>query len=72
MKLLRAILRLSILLLAYSTVITTILCPWVGVGMAFVAVAGLARRGVRYTAFGSSRWADTTDLPSHMLEGGDR
>jgi type IV secretion system protein VirD4 len=68
MKFLRRLLILTILLLAYSAAIITILWPWAGVGMAIVVVAALARKGVAYTSMGTARWADASEIP-HLLNG---
>ena len=70
MRLLRLILILTILLVAYSTVLAVIMVPWSGAALGIVAMAMLARKGVQYTAHGTARWADASDIP-HMLEGGD-
>lgn len=68
MKILRSFLILTILLLAYTAVVITILWPWAGVVMAIVALATLARKGVAYTAHGTARWCDASEIP-HLLEG---
>jgi type IV secretion system protein VirD4 len=68
MRLLRRLLIGSVLLLVYTAVVITILWPWAGAGMAIVALAALARKTVAYSAMGTARWADATDVP-HLLEG---
>ena len=64
----RKLLLLSILLLAYSAGVTIYLYPWAGVALAFVGVAGATRKTVRYSAHGTARWAEESDIP-HLLEG---
>lgn len=62
-KLIRLLLILTVLLGAYCTFLVTLLVPWAWAALAVGALIGLARRGYRYTAFGTSRWADMSDLP---------
>jgi type IV secretion system protein VirD4 len=68
MKFLRLILRLTITLLSYTAAIITILWPWAGVGMVVVAVAALARKTAAYTAHGTARWCEASEIP-HLLTG---
>jgi type IV secretion system protein VirD4 len=68
MKTLRLFLILTILLLAYTSVLIVIMWPWAGVAFAFVAVACVARKGAAYSAYGTARWADASDIP-HLLHG---
>jgi len=68
MKILRLALIASILLMAYTVAVIALMWPWAGVVMGILAAISLGRKGVQYTAHGTARWADITDIP-HMLEG---
>jgi type IV secretion system protein VirD4 len=67
-KLTRFMLIATVMLAAYCVVMLVILVPWAWVALAIGALYGLAKRGYRYTAFGSARWADASDLEG-MLDG---
>jgi type IV secretion system protein VirD4 len=65
---LRYLLIATVLLLAYLAALVIYLVPyaWVAV-IAIIAFLGY-RRTARYTAYGTARWADASDIP-HMLDG---
>ena len=67
MKLLRLVLILTILLLAYTAVLLVMLWPWAGIALAICGMAAFGRKGIQYTAHGTARWADVSDI-SHMLK----
>jgi type IV secretion system protein VirD4 len=63
MRFTRLILIASILLAAYSTALLVYLFPWAWLALAIGVLYGLAKRGIRYTAYGTARWANSSDLP---------
>lgn len=67
-KLTRFALIATVLLAAYCVVMLTIMIPWAWVALAIGAGIALAKRGYRYTAFGTARFADVSDLQG-MLDG---
>lgn len=62
MKFLRFLLRLSVLLTAYSIWLAVIYCPWLGLVFGVCVIAGLARNRPDLYAHGTARWADASDL----------
>jgi hypothetical protein len=60
--LIRIILIASVVLAGYGIVLLTILSPWIGAALAVAALCGVARRGYRYTAHGTARWSEASDL----------
>src|SRR5579885_3834981 len=67
-KFLRFILIVTVLLLAYLAVLVVYQVPYAWLVAAGIGVALLCRKTYRYTAYGTARWADATDIP-HLLEG---
>jgi hypothetical protein len=61
-KLIRLLLIAAILLAGYCVAVLAILFPWMWIALGIGALYGLARRGIRYTAYGTARWADASDL----------
>jgi hypothetical protein len=68
MKSLRILLCLSVLAVAYSAGLMIALYPQLGIGLGVLAIAALGRKGVQYTAHGTARWADASDL-GDMIDG---
>jgi len=60
--LIRLILIASVVLAGYAIAVLAILSPFVGAAIAIAALCGVARRGYRYKAYGTARWADSSDL----------
>jgi type IV secretion system protein VirD4 len=56
-KLTRFTLIATVLLAAYCVVMLTIMIPWAWVALAIGAGIALAKRGYRYTAYGTARFA---------------
>ncbi len=67
-KALRCLLILTVLLLAYLAVLVLYQVPYAWLLAAGIGVVLLYRKTYRYTAYGTARWADATDI-SHLLEG---
>jgi type IV secretion system protein VirD4 len=67
-KALRCLLIITVLLLAYLAVLVVYQVPYAWLVAAGIGVALLCRKTYRYTAYGTARWADATDIP-HLLEG---
>jgi type IV secretion system protein VirD4 len=65
---LRRVLIATVLLLAYLAALVLYLIPYAWLVSAVIGIAMLCRKTRRYTAFGTARWADASDIP-HMLEG---
>jgi hypothetical protein len=63
MRIIRLILILSVLLVVYSVVMLSCLEPYFGIATAVVLILATAKRKVvTYTAHGTARWADASDL----------
>lgn len=67
-KALRCLLIITVLLLAYLAVLVVYQVPYAWLVAAGIGVVLLCRKTYRYTAYGTARWADATDIP-HLLEG---
>jgi type IV secretion system protein VirD4 len=65
---LRRVLIVTFLLVAYLAGLVIYLVPYAWVAVLVILIALLCRKGYRYTAYGTARWADIHDV-SHMLEG---
>lgn len=65
---LRRVLIVTLLLLAYLAALLVCTVPYAWLAVVVVLVAMAWRKGKRYTAHGTARWADASDIP-HMLEG---
>jgi uncharacterized membrane protein (DUF106 family) len=66
-KILRFLLIMTILLMAYMIVLAIIVWPWAGIALGILAAISLGRKGVQYTAHGTARWADITRTCSMAL-----
>ena len=67
-KFMRGSLILTVLLAAYVVFLVIVMVPnlwWLAAG---VAIAVICKRTRRFTAYGTARWAEATDIPE-MLEG---
>jgi len=62
-KLTRRVLVIAVGLTAYSIVLLTILIPWAWVALGIGVVIAACRKGLKLTAYGTSRWARISDLP---------
>ncbi|HEY1270446.1 MAG TPA: type IV secretory system conjugative DNA transfer family protein, partial [Terriglobales bacterium] len=67
-KALRYLLITTVLLLAYLAVLVLYQVPYAWLVAAGIGIVLLCRKTYRYTAYGTARWADATDIP-HLLEG---
>ncbi len=67
-KPLRIILIATVLLLAYLAALVVYLVPYAWLVLVGIGIFLLCRKTYRYTAYGTARWADASDIP-HMLEG---
>ncbi|MHB1426817.1 MAG: hypothetical protein ACYC3I_26975 [Gemmataceae bacterium] len=65
---LRRILIVTVLLVAYLAALVVYLVPYAWLVSAVLGIVILCRRTYRYTAYGTARWADASDIP-HLLEG---
>ena len=65
---LRRILIVTVLLVAYLAALVVYLVPYAWLALVVLGIVMLYRRTPRYTAYGTARWADASDIP-HMLEG---
>ncbi len=65
---LRFILIATVLLGAYLATLVIYLVPYAWLVPIGIGVFLLCRKTYRFTAYGTARWADATDIP-HMLEG---
>lgn len=61
-KLARLLLIGGTLASAYAIGLLVILFPWAWIALGLGALYGLAKRGYRYTAYGTARWAELSDL----------
>jgi type IV secretion system protein VirD4 len=68
MEVIRYINRLTVLLAGYVAALMVLLVPFGWTMAAAVLIARLCKKGYRYTAYGTARWATVSDL-RHMLEG---
>ncbi len=64
----RRILIATVLLLAYLAALVVYLVPYAWLVSVALGIVMLFRRTHRYTAYGTARWADASDIP-HLLEG---
>ena len=67
-KPLRIILIATVLLLAYLAALVVYQVPYAWLVLVGIAAFMLCRKTYRYTAYGTARWADASDIP-HLLEG---
>src|SRR5579871_1800890 len=67
-RILRYVLIVTVLLAAYLAALVGYIVPYGWLVPVGIGVFMLCRRTYRYTAHGTARWADATDIP-HMLEG---
>jgi type IV secretion system protein VirD4 len=65
---LRYLLIATVLLAAYLAALVVYLVPYAWLVLVVIGIAMLCRKTYRYTAHGTARWADASDIP-HMLEG---
>jgi type IV secretion system protein VirD4 len=65
---LRYILIVTVLLLAYLAALVVYLVPYAWLMFVALGIVMLWRKPPRYTAYGTARWADASDIP-HLLEG---
>ncbi len=70
MSLVRFLLIVNILMLAYIVVVIALMYPLVWVILGVAVVACLCKKGYQYTAFGTARWAGIRDLQG-MTDGGN-
>src|SRR6266699_3137719 len=66
---LRYLLIATVLLLAYLAALVVYLIPHAWLAVVGIGIYLLCRKTYHYTAYGTARWADASDIP-HMLEGG--
>lgn len=66
--LLRRILIVTVLLLAYLAALVLYLVPYAWLVSVVLGIVMLWRKPPRFTAYGTARWADASDIP-HLLEG---
>jgi type IV secretion system protein VirD4 len=67
-QILRYILIVTVLLLAYLAALVVYQVPYAWLALVALGIVLLCKRTYRYTAYGTARWADAADIP-HMLEG---
>jgi len=67
-RLMRFLLRSAVLVMCYVAVLTIIIIPYAWVVAAALVIVTMCKKGYRYTAYGTARFADVSDIP-HMLEG---
>lgn len=67
-KPLRILLIATVLLMAYLAALVVYLVPYAWLVVLGIGIFLLCRKTYRYTAYGTARWADASDIP-HMLEG---
>jgi type IV secretion system protein VirD4 len=67
-RIVRFILKLTILLLVYLAILVIYSIPYTWLALVAIGIYLLSRKTYRYTAYGTARWADAADIP-HMLEG---
>jgi len=67
-RILRFVLIATILLLLYLAALVIYLVPYAWVVPVAIGAYLLCKRTYRYSAYGTARWADASDIP-HMLEG---
>ncbi len=67
-QILRRILIVTVLLLGYLAALVVYLVPYAWLVAVVLGIVLLCRRTHRYTAYGTARWADASDIP-HLLEG---
>jgi type IV secretion system protein VirD4 len=65
---LRYLLIATVLLLAYLAALVVYLVPYAWLVIVAIVAVLAYRKTQRYTAYGTARWADASDIP-HMLEG---
>ncbi|MGH7169982.1 MAG: type IV secretory system conjugative DNA transfer family protein [Gemmataceae bacterium] len=68
MSLIRFILVVTVLLALYVAVLAMLSIPYAWVAALALVLMALCKRGYRYTAYGTARWADVSDVP-HLLDG---
>jgi hypothetical protein len=65
---LRRILIVTVLLLAYLAALVMYVVPYGWLGAVAIGIAMLCRKTYRYTAYGTARWADAQDLEGMIDE----
>lgn len=65
----RILLVITVLLAAYVAAMTAFLVPYLWLAILAILVVAACKKGYRYSAYGTARWADAADIP-HLLEGG--
>lgn len=65
----RILLVITVLLAAYVAAVMAFLVPYLWVVILAVLVVAACKKGYRYSAYGTARWAEAADIP-HLLEGG--
>src|SRR4051794_17737510 len=68
MRILRRINQLTIILAAYLLALAAYVIPFGWTGAALVLCGMFFKKAQRYSAYGTARWADITDV-RHMLDG---
>ncbi|MBI1314928.1 TraM recognition domain-containing protein [bacterium] len=72
MRYCRALLILSVVIVAAVVALVCVTVPWAWVLPALIALGMATRKGYQLTAFGTARWADAADMQrSGMLAGGN-
>lgn len=70
MRFLRFILKLTVLLAAYLAALVAYSVPYGWTGAAVLLIGVACKKGYRFSAYGTARWASHADLRRwHMLEG---
>src|SRR4051794_10714193 len=67
-RILRYLLMASVLLAAYLAGMVIYLVPYAWLALVVIAFVMLFRKTRRFTAYGTARWAEVSDIP-HMLQG---
>ena len=65
---LRKLLIATVLLAAYVAALVAYVVPYAWVAVVAVIIGIACKKGYRYTAYGTARWANVSDIP-HLLEG---
>lgn len=68
MKLIRFTLICTVLLTAYLAAVVAYAVPYAWLVPVVIGIVMLCKKTYRYTAYGTARWADSSDIPD-MLEG---
>jgi type IV secretion system protein VirD4 len=68
MKLLRKVSMASVLLAVYTAVLVPLVVPYGWIAVVALLIGMACKKTYRYSAYGTARWADASDIP-HLLEG---